>query len=148
MKNIPVSYSSGQQGGIYADSGGEHKDIGTTSNKSLAEGKYQAQIDDLINHHKEDTKKVYSKYDRQKEFISIAAHELKSPITPILGVLELMEYEFEETNKKDEIVLKKERFDTILRNAKRLERLASEQHYIGFETDICTRVQNNYYIVF
>lgn len=69
---------------------------------------------------------MYVKYDRQKEFISIAAHELKSPITPILGALELMEYEFEEAGEKDEIVLKKERFDTILRNARRLERLASE----------------------
>jgi signal transduction histidine kinase len=36
-----------------------------------------------------------------------------------------MEYEFEGIG-KDEIVLKKERFNTILRNAKRLERLASE----------------------
>jgi signal transduction histidine kinase len=36
-----------------------------------------------------------------------------------------MGYEFGETC-KDEIVLKKERFDAILRNARRLERLASE----------------------
>ena len=80
----------------------------------------------MINHHKEDSKKIYAKYDRQKEFISIAAHELKSPVTPILATLELMEYEFEEIGEKDEIVLKKDRFDTILRNARRLERLASE----------------------
>jgi signal transduction histidine kinase len=84
-----------------------------------------AQLNGLINHHKEDTKKIYAKYNKQKEFISIAAHELRSPITPILGTLELMEYEFEETG-KDEIVLKKERFDVILRNARRLERLASD----------------------
>lgn len=37
-----------------------------------------------------------------------------------------MEYEFEEIGNDHEIVLKKERFDAILRNAKRLERLATE----------------------
>ena len=75
-------------------------DIGTSTDLNAVltglERKYKAQMNDLINHHKEDSKKMYVKYDRQKEFISIAAHELKSPITPILGVLELMEYEFEE----------------------------------------------------
>jgi signal transduction histidine kinase len=110
----------------------KHKGTGvgtsTAINASLIEleRKYEAQINNLINHHKEETKNIYDKYDKQKEFISIAAHELKSPITPILGALELMEYEFEETDKKDEIVLKKDRFDVILRNARRLERLASE----------------------
>ena len=119
------SKSSGRQ---------EDKDKGmgvetsTAINTSLIEleRKYKAQINDLINQHKEEIKKTYAKYDKQKEFISIAAHELKSPITPILGALELMEYELEETDKKDEIVLEKERFDVILRNARRLERLASE----------------------
>jgi signal transduction histidine kinase len=86
----------------------------------------KAYITKLTNTHKEEIKRLYTKYNNQKEFISIAAHELRSPITPILGALELMEYEFEEEGKKDEIILKKERFDTILRNAKRLERLASE----------------------
>jgi signal transduction histidine kinase len=127
---------------VSSESSGWQEDIGIDTDKdkstdvrtrtavdaSLAEleRKYKAQINDLINHHKEETKKSYAKYDRQKEFISIAAHELKSPITPILGALELIEFEFGETGEKDEIVLKKERFDTILRNAKRLERLASE----------------------
>jgi signal transduction histidine kinase len=121
------SKSSGWQEGIDKDKG---TTVGTSTsiNASLIEleREYKAQINDLINHHKEETKKTYAKYDKQKEFISIAAHELKSPITPILGALELMEYEFEEVGKKDEIVLKKERFDVILRNARRLERLASE----------------------
>ncbi|HXX96729.1 MAG TPA: histidine kinase dimerization/phospho-acceptor domain-containing protein, partial [Candidatus Bathyarchaeia archaeon] len=99
----------------------------TSVNESLTEleRRHKTQLNELINRHKEETKKIYAKYNKQKEFITIAAHELRSPITPILGTLELMEYEFEETG-KDEIVLKKGRFDAILRNARRLERLASE----------------------
>ena len=44
---------------------------------------------------------------------------------PILGTLELIEYEFEEAGKK-EIILKKEYFERLVRNTNRLERLASE----------------------
>jgi signal transduction histidine kinase len=42
---------------------------------------------------------------------SLAAHELRSPILPILGILELIETEFEESGKK-EITLKIEHFET------------------------------------
>ena len=51
--------------------------------------------------------------------------ELESPIMPILGTLELIEYEFEEADKK-EITLKKDVFERLVRNTNRLERLASE----------------------
>ena len=44
---------------------------------------------------------------------------------PILGTLEVIEYEFEEADKK-EITLKKEYFERLVRNTNRLERLASE----------------------
>jgi len=80
---------------------------------------------ETINQLKEVNKEVSAKYDKQKEFISIAAHELRSPITPILGTLELIEYEFEEADKK-EITLKKEYFERLVRNINRLERLVSE----------------------
>jgi signal transduction histidine kinase len=49
---------------------------------------------------------------------------LRSPILPILGTLELIEYEFE--SDKKEIKLQREHFERIMRNTKRLERLASE----------------------
>jgi signal transduction histidine kinase len=99
----------------------------TESNGSLVESVRQLKdyITKLTNNLTDEIKRLYIKYNKQEEFISIAAHELRSPITPILGVLELMEYEFKEVG-KDEILLKKERFNRILRNAKRLERLASE----------------------
>jgi signal transduction histidine kinase len=87
---------------------------------------HPAHSSEPINSHKEEEiKRIYAKYDRQKEFISIAAHELKSPIVPILGTLELIEAEFEETG-KEEITLRKEHYKIIVRNVKRLERVASE----------------------
>jgi len=40
-------------------------------------------------------KGLNTKYNNQREFVSLAAHELRSPILPSLGTLELIEYEFE-----------------------------------------------------
>jgi signal transduction histidine kinase len=57
-------------------------------------------------------------HDRmQREFINIAAHELRTPIQPILGVAEILE---------DELGDKKEEIKMIARNAKRLERLTRD----------------------
>jgi two-component system sensor histidine kinase VicK len=60
----------------------------------------------------------------QKEFINIAAHELRTPVQPILGMAELLELSFEDGRTKTEI--SKEELDIIFRNAKRLERLSSD----------------------
>jgi signal transduction histidine kinase len=109
---------------------GEQKENNTNlTKKELSAGpqrqQHKAQLSEPVNSHNDEIKRVYAKYDRQKEFISIAAHELKSPIVPILGALELIEAEFEETG-KEEITVKKEHFKVIVRNTKRLERVASE----------------------
>jgi two-component system, OmpR family, sensor histidine kinase VicK len=60
----------------------------------------------------------------QKEFVNIAAHELRTPVQPILGMAELIELSFEGGKEKTEI--SKDDIEIILRNAKRLERLASD----------------------
>ena len=59
--------------------------------------------------------KIHSKM--QKEFITIAAHELKTPIQPILGLSEIL------LCKKGSVEQDKELLNVIIRNAKRLRKL-------------------------
>ena len=63
--------------------------------------------------------KVHNKM--QKEFINIAAHELRTPIQPILGLSEVLRSKISDNNDEQ-----KELLDTIIRNAKRLQRLADD----------------------
>jgi signal transduction histidine kinase len=65
--------------------------------------------------------KVHDKL--QKEFVNVAAHELRTPIQPLLGAAELIESQFDE---QDEIKITRPEVEMILRNAKRLERLSSD----------------------
>lgn len=64
------------------------------------------------------------KCDKQAEFISIAAHELKTPIIPILGTLELLQDRVNYAGEED-INIRRSDFETLCRNAQRLERIAS-----------------------
>jgi K+-sensing histidine kinase KdpD len=67
----------------------------------------------------------------QREFINIAAHELRTPIQPILGLVEILGLQFSEegeddgktTKEKGEIT--RDELAILVRNAKRLERLSS-----------------------
>ena len=59
----------------------------------------------------------------QTEFVNIAAHELRTPIQPLLGAAELIESQFQG---KDKIEVTHPEIEMILRNAKRLERLSSD----------------------
>jgi signal transduction histidine kinase len=70
----------------------------------------------------------------QTEFINIAAHELRTPIQPILGIAELLKSEIEENtlhydrqDSKNGIQVEqiKSRLEIIIRNAKKLKELAS-----------------------
>jgi two-component system, OmpR family, sensor histidine kinase VicK len=54
----------------------------------------------------------------QKDFVNIAAHELRTPIQPILGLSEIIRPKVD--NKEREYI------DVIIRNAKRLQRLAED----------------------
>jgi two-component system, OmpR family, sensor histidine kinase VicK len=55
----------------------------------------------------------------QKEFMNIAAHELRTPIQPIVGLAHLLKYEKKYMKGKEQ-----ESLDVIIRNAERLQRLA------------------------
>ncbi|MFY9796232.1 MAG: sensor histidine kinase [Candidatus Nitrosopolaris sp.] len=78
------------------------------SNKLLASANEQLKIHDRM----------------QNEFINVAAHELRTPIMPILGDAEYIEHKFDTRNEIVEI--DKETISSIIRNAKRLDRLASD----------------------
>lgn len=78
------------------------------SNIQLANANEQLQINDKL----------------QKEFINIAAHELRTPIRPIMGIAELIYDQFND-KRKDKLEITKPEIDLIIRNALRLERLSS-----------------------
>ena len=53
----------------------------------------------------------------QKEFINIAAHELRTPIQPILSLSQILQSNISNSVQQQEFL------DAIVRNAKRLQRL-------------------------
>jgi signal transduction histidine kinase len=55
----------------------------------------------------------------QKEFINMAAHELRTPIQPILGLTDVLRDSISDSHQSRLL-------DVIMRNAKRLQRLSSE----------------------
>ena len=56
----------------------------------------------------------------QKEFINMAAHELRTPIQPILGLAEVVSSRIKEDEQLSQLL------DVINRNAKRLQRLTED----------------------
>jgi signal transduction histidine kinase len=64
--------------------------------------------------------------DRLKdEFINIAAHELRTPIQPLIGMAEMLDEQLK-LEHKSEIVIGKAEVDMISRNARRLLNLSSD----------------------
>lgn len=65
-------------------------------------------------------------HDRlQSEFINIAAHELRTPVQPLLGMADILEYNFEKGG-AEKIEISLADLNLIRRNALRLERLSSD----------------------
>lgn len=77
------------------------------TNEQLAESNEQLKVHDRL----------------QREFVNVAAHELRTPVQPLLGAAELLESQF---NQNDEIKVTKPEIEMILRNARRLERLSND----------------------
>ena len=61
--------------------------------------------------------KVHNK--TQREFIDIAAHELRTPLQPIIGIMNIIRSKVMDSEQQ-------ELFDIVIRNAKRLQRLAED----------------------
>lgn len=59
----------------------------------------------------------------QKEFINIAAHELRTPVQPLIAIAESIEASAKD---REKIEVTKAELQMIIRNAKRLEKLSSE----------------------
>jgi signal transduction histidine kinase len=62
----------------------------------------------------------------QKEFINVAAHELRTPIQPILGLTQMMYSKIDEDASPYEKQKQKEMLEVVIRNANRLQRLSED----------------------
>ena len=80
----------------------------TESNRLLAAANEQLKVHDRM----------------QKEFINVAAHELRTPIMPILGDAQYIERQF--NGEDPRIQIERDQISSLIRNAKRLDRLASD----------------------
>jgi signal transduction histidine kinase len=99
------------------------------SNKSLIESNKKL---DSAN------KQLELQYKMQREFINVAAHELRTPIQPILGLSEVLQSKIKDD---DQISI----LDIIVRNSKRLHRLTEdlldvariEGHSLQLNKELC-----------
>ena len=83
-------------------------------NKKL-EGTVNARTEDL----RRANEQLKNRDEMQREFINVAAHELRTPIQPILGLAGVLRSEIKD---KRQIEL----LDVILRNVKRFQRLSQD----------------------
>ena len=92
---------------------------------ALSSINYNAMLKDANRNLIQREETISSQYEKLKqsdkmkdEFVNIAAHELRTPIQPILGLSEIMR---PKVNSEDRVYV-----DVIVRNAKRLQRLTEE----------------------
>jgi signal transduction histidine kinase len=92
---------------------------------ALSSINYNAMLKDANRNLMQREEIISSQYEKLKqsdkmkdEFVNIAAHELRTPIQPILGLSEIMR---PKVNSEDRVYV-----DVIVRNAKRLQRLTEE----------------------
>ena len=74
---------------------------------------------ELYKHLKEANEQLKQHDKMQNEFINLAAHELRTPIQPIVGLTEIV---YSKIKNPEQLEL----LDTVIRNAKRLKRLADD----------------------
>ena len=99
--------------------------LSTLSNSKSTVASYYAIFENLCKQNQlyKQLKEAYQKVENtnamQREFINVAAHELKTPIQPILGYAELLLEDETDDRKKHALM-------GILRNSERLQKLASD----------------------
>ena len=62
----------------------------------------------------------------QKEFIDVAAHELRTPIQPILGLSQILQSKIKDNDNNTNNIHYQELLNPIVRNAKRLQQLTED----------------------
>jgi signal transduction histidine kinase len=116
-----------------------NKEIAETNKRFASTNKQFAELNNELTAVNKELSLAYHTIEQQnkihREFINIAAHELRTPIMPILGTAELLKSEIEEnayfnrqrSNNNNSIQIEqiKIRLEVIIRNAKRLEGLAN-----------------------
>jgi signal transduction histidine kinase len=91
------------------------------ANESLIESNMQLQVSNIKLKEANEQLLVHEKM--QREFVNVAAHELRTPVQPLLGIAELLRQSMDGKNK---VEVTKEELEMLVRNAKRLERLSSD----------------------
>jgi signal transduction histidine kinase len=110
-----------------------NKRLAESNKKFASTNKRFAQLNIELAAVNKELEKAYITIDNQNkthtEFINVAAHELRTPIMPILGTAELLKTEIEEDasgdNNNADLEWKKHQVEVIIRNAERLETLAN-----------------------
>ena len=71
--------------------------------------------------------KLNAHYTMQREFINIAAHELRTPIQALLGITDLVESKVDSSgsSSSEKVELSKADIEMMMRNVSRLERLSA-----------------------
>ena len=99
--------------------------IGTYSNSKSTVSSYVSIFDalwkqsDLYEQIKERNLELHNLNEVQKDFINIAAHELRNPIVPVLNLSTLLQEDISKLTRRDQLAI----LDVIVRNAKRLHGL-------------------------
>ncbi|MEO9321678.1 MAG: ATP-binding protein [Nitrososphaera sp.] len=96
--------------------------MGTYSNSKATVSSYSTIFEALWNQ-AELYEKLQVHSRMQKEFVDIAAHELRTPIQPILGMAEVLRQRLENTPDGDP---ERKMIDIIIRNANRLQQLQED----------------------
>ena len=95
-------------------------DFALYSNRKLAVNSFRS-IFDILWNERVLNEKLKANDKAQKDFINIAAHELRTPIQPIIGLSEVLRQRKLEGQLQQDKIL-----DTIIRNAKRVQNLSED----------------------
>jgi hypothetical protein len=95
-------------------------DFALYSNRKLAVNSFRS-IFDILWNERVLNEKLKANDKAQKDFINIAAHELRTPIQPIIGLSEVLRHRKLEGQLQQDKIL-----DAIIRNAKRVQNLSED----------------------